>query len=41
VRGPQTWERASATPAVSMGRFAVIADPQGAPFAVFQGETDP
>jgi uncharacterized protein len=30
-----------ATTAVSMGRFAVIADPQGAPFAVFQGETDP
>jgi uncharacterized protein len=23
------------------GRFAVIADPQGAPFAVFEGETDP
>jgi predicted enzyme related to lactoylglutathione lyase len=23
------------------GRFAVIADPQGAAFAVFEGETDP
>ena len=23
------------------GRYAVIADPQGAPFAVFEGETDP
>jgi hypothetical protein len=24
-----------------IGRFAVIADRQGAPFAVFEGETDP
>jgi hypothetical protein len=24
-----------------IGRFAVIADPQGAPFAVVEGETDP
>ena len=23
------------------GRFAVIADPQGATFAVFEGKTDP
>jgi predicted enzyme related to lactoylglutathione lyase len=26
---------------VSIGRFAVIADPQGAPFGVFEGDTDP
>jgi predicted enzyme related to lactoylglutathione lyase len=24
-----------------VGRFAVLADPQGAAFAVFEGETDP
>jgi uncharacterized protein len=30
-----------ATTAASRGRWAVIADPQGASFAVFQGETDP
>jgi predicted enzyme related to lactoylglutathione lyase len=29
------------TTEVHIGRFAVIADPQGAPFAVFEGETDP
>jgi predicted enzyme related to lactoylglutathione lyase len=29
------------TSEVHIGRFAVIADPQGAPFAVFEGETDP
>jgi predicted enzyme related to lactoylglutathione lyase len=26
---------------ISIGRFAVLADPQGAAFAVFEGETDP
>jgi uncharacterized protein len=31
----------AAATAVSMGRFAVIADPQGAPFAVFQGKDRP
>jgi uncharacterized protein len=29
------------TISLSRGRFAVIADPQGAAFAVFEGETDP
>jgi uncharacterized protein len=29
------------TTGVHTGRFAVIADPQGAAFAVFEGETDP
>jgi hypothetical protein len=29
------------TTEVHIGRFAVIADPQGAAFAVFEGETDP
>jgi predicted enzyme related to lactoylglutathione lyase len=29
------------TTGVQTGRFAVIADPQGAAFAVFEGETDP
>jgi hypothetical protein len=27
--------------AIHLGRFGVIADPQGAAFAVFEGETDP
>jgi uncharacterized protein len=26
---------------IHIGRFAVLADPQGAAFAVFEGETDP
>jgi predicted enzyme related to lactoylglutathione lyase len=26
---------------ISLGRIAVIADPQGAAFAVFEGKTDP
>jgi uncharacterized protein len=30
-----------ATSEVHIGRFAVIADPQGTPFAVVEGETDP
>src|ERR687892_1519651 len=29
------------TTAVRVGRFAVVADPQGAAFAVFEGQTDP
>jgi len=29
------------TTRIGIGRFAVIADPQGAAFAVFEGETDP
>jgi predicted enzyme related to lactoylglutathione lyase len=29
------------TMAISLGRIAVIADPQGAAFAVFEGRTDP
>jgi hypothetical protein len=29
------------TASLPLGRFAVIADPQGAAFAVFEGETDP
>jgi predicted enzyme related to lactoylglutathione lyase len=29
------------TAGIQIGRFAVIADPQGAVFAVFEGETDP
>jgi predicted enzyme related to lactoylglutathione lyase len=29
------------TTEIHIGRFAVIADPQGAAFAVFEGETDP
>lgn len=30
-----------ATMEISIERFAVVADPQGAAFAVFEGKTDP
>jgi predicted enzyme related to lactoylglutathione lyase len=33
--------RLLSTTEIHLGRFAVIADPQGAAFAVFEGETDP
>jgi predicted enzyme related to lactoylglutathione lyase len=29
------------TTRIPLGRFAVVADPQGAAFGVFEGETDP
>lgn len=33
--------RLTATTEIHIGRFAVVADPQGAAFAFFEGETDP
>jgi predicted enzyme related to lactoylglutathione lyase len=29
------------TTEIDLGRFAVLADPQGAAFAAFEGKTDP